>query len=245
MWVGPGPSRAGRRRGGRRCAWSFWAPYVRDVTGQVAIGLPRLDEPPQRSPGARQPKPESCRRDVQHDGGLGRAEPVEDGESKRLLVDRAQCAPSCCDVNSGSDQIGGLTAAGHNSSSLGETNRERLLLAFAPSRVQEGMACHAEQPGARCRQVGGHVVQTPPRHEHHLADDVLGVSRMDSSTHEPQQVNMNSVKQRPKALIPTLRRNGGVHISSCRQPRKCVAMTSRSFLFVVLQGSAVQAEPPM
>ena len=71
--------------------------------------------------------------------------------------------------------------------------------------------CHAEQPGPCCRQVGGHVVEATPSHEHHIADDVLSVRWMDPPLHEAEQVDVDSIEQCPEALFATLVRDGGVH----------------------------------
>ena len=111
------------------------------------------------------------------DRRLGRGESVEDGECDRLLVQRTQERPACSDVHPVGDQVGVLSWINGQVTDVGETDRESIVPGVPAPGVLEGLACHAEEPGARRRQVVRDIVETAPRDEHDLTDHVLGVGR--------------------------------------------------------------------
>lgn len=120
------------------------------------------------------------------------------------MVHGAQPRESSGDVDPVSDRIRALTGVSRSRSSFGKAHRDGVLLTFAAAGVLEGLACHAEQPGTRLRQVNGHVIQAAPRHEHYVAHDVLSVRWIDPPPHEAEQFDVTGVEQRPEALFAML-----------------------------------------
>jgi hypothetical protein len=88
---------------------------------------------------------------------------------------------------------------------VGESDRDGLVPVLTTSGVLEGLARDAEEPGTRRGEVGGDVVQSAPRDEHDLTDDVLGVRGVDAPAHEAEQVDVHRLDL-PEALFALQRR---------------------------------------
>jgi len=166
----------------------------------------------QGAPGTGQPQTKGGGGDAQHCRCLGCGEPVQDGECDRFLVSRAQERPGCSDVRPTRNEIGVVTSVRGTVPDFGEADRDGIVPVLAATGVLEGLAGHAEEPGARGRRVGRDVVEAAPRDEHDITDNVLGMSWMHTSAYETKQIDVRRVVDVPEALFTLpLRRSRGFH----------------------------------
>ena len=170
----------------------------------------------QGAPGTGQPQTKGGGGDAQHCRCLGCGQPVQDGECDRFLISRAQERPGCSDVRPTGNEIGVVTSVRGTVPDFGEADRDGIVPVLAATGVLEGLAGHAEEPGARGRRVGRDVVEAAPRDEHDITDNVLGVSWMHTSAHETKQIDVRRVVDVPEALFTLPLRTTDVRI--CRDP---------------------------
>lgn len=167
----------------------------------------------QGASGTGQPQAKGNGRDAQHNRGFGRCEPVEGGERDGLLVQRAEEWPGCGDVDAVGDQVRVLVSIGGTVTDFGQANRDGIVAVVTTLRVLEGLACHAEEPGARRRNVYRDVIETTPRDKHDVTDDVLSVGRMDAPADEAEEIEVRRIVDLAEALFALRRRRSdGIHV---------------------------------